>query len=57
MEHIHARGYVYRDLNSNNILLTGSLSARVADFGCAVHAQTAGLGESFLAGTPNYMAP
>jgi len=57
MEHIHARGYVHRDLNSNNILLTGSLSARVADFGCAVPAQTAGLGESFLAGTPNYMAP
>jgi serine/threonine protein kinase len=36
MSYIHAKGIIHRDLNSRNILLTGSCTAKVADFGCAV---------------------
>lgn len=56
--HIHARRMIHRDLKTQNILLTDSLQAKLADFGTVKlrkfsHLSTSGQGY----GTPGYMAP
>ena len=59
LDYAHGRGVVHRDIKPANILLDGSGTACVADFGLA---QLMGAGHKLtrtgmLTGTPHYMAP
>ena len=55
MEHLHAKGIVYRDLKPENLVLEASGYLKLADFGFAKHV---GSGKAFtICGTPDYQAP
>lgn len=59
LQHAHEVGVVHRDLKPSNIILDGSSTAHVADFGLAKHdhqeAKITATGQ--VVGTPAYMAP
>ncbi|MBX7102677.1 MAG: protein kinase [Gemmataceae bacterium] len=64
LDHIHAAGYVHRDVKPGNILFDNNGIAKLADFGVikavdsATAAQTQALtGSGEALGTPQYMAP
>lgn len=52
LRHIHARGFVHKDVKLENILLVGGVG-KLADFGFTVRAG----GPAQKQGTPTYMAP
>jgi serine/threonine protein kinase/formylglycine-generating enzyme required for sulfatase activity/tetratricopeptide (TPR) repeat protein len=56
LHHAHTRGLVHRDIKPANILLDGSGTPCVADFGLALKDEDYGKGAR-LAGTPAYMSP
>jgi serine/threonine protein kinase/formylglycine-generating enzyme required for sulfatase activity len=56
LHHAHTRGLVHRDIKPANILLDGSGTPCVADFGLALRDEDYGKGAR-LAGTPAYMSP
>ena len=55
--HIHSHGIVNRDLLLDNILLTHSLKAKIADFGCAVDIRHYPGKLTRVPGAPDYMHP
>jgi len=57
MTYIHSRGYVHRDLKTQNILLDKNLDMKLCDFGLTKLKSELNLGSGQFAGTPCYMAP
>ena len=53
LEHLHVKGFIYRDLKPENLLLDGRGFLKLADLGLAKHTQRAWT----LVGTPEYVAP
>ena len=61
LSYLHSNGIIHRDLSSNNILLIGSVRAKVADFGMAklsdLNPQGSRITMSRFPGTGVYMPP
>jgi serine/threonine protein kinase len=57
LAHIHARGYVHRDIKSQNIFLETGGRAVLLDFGIVRVSGGASTRTVLLAGTPEYMSP
>lgn len=56
LDFVHERGVVHRDIKPGNILLDGSGTPFLTDFGLALHDTDVGTGSTW-AGTPSYMSP
>eukprot|EP00758_Cryptobia_borreli_P019965 Tbor_TRINITY_DN931_c0_g1::TRINITY_DN931_c0_g1_i1::g.21194::m.21194 len=68
LEYLHQQGVVHRDIKSDNVLISATGDAKLADFGCSKKMSTAAMeagGESgpnaalyqTMVGTPLFMAP
>ena len=57
LEHIHARGYVHRDVKPTNIMVDARGHACILDFGILRLKQSNLTQTGFVAGTPEYMSP
>jgi serine/threonine-protein kinase len=57
LAHIHARGYVHRDVKPSNIMVDSHEHAYILDFGILRHQDSTLTMAGLIAGTPQYMAP
>lgn len=57
MYYIHSRGFVHRDLKTQNILLDDNFDMKLCDFGLTRLKSELNSGSGQFAGTPCYMAP
>jgi len=57
--YLHSKRVIHRDINPRNILLSKSLDAKIADFGCArvLPSNQKSLKTTTISGSPAYMAP
>jgi serine/threonine protein kinase len=56
LEHVHARGYAYRDIKPENLILDREGYPKLVDFGFSKYLRE-GQKTSTLCGTPDYLAP
>jgi hypothetical protein len=57
LEHIHARGFVHRDVKPTNVMVDGRGHAYLLDFGILRQAASNLTQTGLVAGTPEYMSP
>ena len=63
IEHVHAAGFVHRDVKTSNLLLDQHLRLKLSDFGLAArvtgegHAAATEVSGTGFCGTPSYIAP
>lgn len=57
LEELHNRGYLYRDLKAENVLLSNDLTIRLSDFGFSKKLKSKNERTITMVGTPDYTAP
>ena len=57
LEYVHARRVIHRDLKTQNIFLTGSLTIKLGDFGISRVLENSNAAAMTVVGTPYYMSP
>ncbi|XP_038604357.1 serine/threonine-protein kinase PLK4 [Tachyglossus aculeatus] len=55
--YLHSHGILHRDLTLSNLLLTGAMNVKIADFGLATQLALPHEKHYTLCGTPNYISP
>eukprot|EP00966_Prymnesium_polylepis_P292654 6758692-Prymnesium_polylepis.1 len=53
LEHLHSKGFIFRDMKPENLLLNSGGNLKLCDLGLAKKAERAWT----LVGTPQYLAP
>ncbi|XP_071183761.1 serine/threonine-protein kinase PLK4-like isoform X1 [Salvelinus alpinus] len=57
MLYLHTHGIMHRDLTLSNMLLSGSMNLKIADFGLATKLKLPSEKHFTMCGTPNYISP
>uniref|UniRef100_A0A4W3JCU2 Serine/threonine-protein kinase PLK4 n=1 Tax=Callorhinchus milii TaxID=7868 RepID=A0A4W3JCU2_CALMI len=57
MLYLHSHGILHRDLTLSNLLLTGDMNVKIADFGLAAQLKMPNEKHFTMCGTPNYISP
>ncbi|XP_029446126.1 serine/threonine-protein kinase PLK4 isoform X1 [Rhinatrema bivittatum] len=57
MLYLHSHGILHRDLTLSNLLLTGNMNIKIADFGLATQLKMPNEKHFTMCGTPNYISP
>lgn len=57
MLYLHSHGILHRDLTLSNLLLSGDMNIKIADFGLATQLKLPNEKHFTMCGTPNYIAP
>ncbi|XP_056010462.1 serine/threonine-protein kinase PLK4-like isoform X2 [Ostrea edulis] len=57
MFYLHSHGILHRDLTLANLLLTGNMNVKIADFGLATQLTVPDEKHFTMCGTPNYISP
>uniref|UniRef100_A0A673WHF0 Serine/threonine-protein kinase PLK4 n=1 Tax=Salmo trutta TaxID=8032 RepID=A0A673WHF0_SALTR len=57
MLYLHTHGIMHRDLTLSNLLLSGNMNLKIADFGLATKLKLPSEKHFTMCGTPNYISP
>lgn len=57
MLYLHTHGILHRDLTLSNLLLSGNMNIKIADFGLATQLKLPNEKHFTMCGTPNYISP